>query len=152
MPISSWSFDGKPLPFVAFRATPEDKAREMKGELHSFIDLHHRSLAGAEAAALEAARIKVEDIKAPLLLVAGTDDQTWPATEFCADIVARLKKAGFPYEVKNIVNEGGGHQSFIPYFVTAVRGGISGGSPKADAWGGYRSWAETISFLHRHLD
>ena len=93
-----------------------------------------------------------EKIKAPLLLVSGTDDQTWPAGEFCADIVARLKKAGFPYEVRHVSNENGGHQSFLPYFITAGHGGISGGTPQADARGGYRSWAETIAFLHRHLD
>jgi len=32
------------------------------------------------------------------------------------------------------------------------RGDPSGGSPQADARGGYWSWAETIAFLHRHLD
>jgi dienelactone hydrolase len=152
-PISSWSVGGKPLPYVSFKVTPEDKAKELKGELGSFIALHQKSLAEAEPATVEKARIPVEKIKAPILLVSGTEDQTWPAGEFCADIVARLKKAGFSYEVKHIVNEGGGHQSFLPYFITAGRrGGISGGAPKADAWGGYRSWAETIAFLHRHLD
>jgi dienelactone hydrolase len=152
-PVSSWSLGGKPLPFVPFGATPEEKAQEMKGEIKSFLPMHKRALAQADKATLEAAAIPVERIKAPLLLVSGTDDQTWPAGEFCAAIVDKLKKSGFPYEVKHVINEGGGHQSFLPYLVTYGRtGSFSGGSARADARGGYRSWAETISFLHRHLD
>jgi dienelactone hydrolase len=152
-PMSSWSLNGQPLPFMPFKASPEDKAKEMKGELSSFVAFHRDSLAQADPAAIEKAAIPVEKIRAPILLVSGTDDQTWPAGEFCAAIMARLKKAGFAYEVKHVVNEKGGHQSFLPYFITANRGGgISGGEPKADARGGYRSWAETIAFLHRYLD
>jgi dienelactone hydrolase len=151
-PVSSWSLNGRPLPFMPFKASPEDKAKEMKGELSSYVAFHTDSLAQTDPATIEKAAIPVEKIRAPILLVSGTDDQTWPAGEFCAAIMARLKKAGFFYEVKHIVNEKGGHQSFLPYVVTANRGGISGGTPQADARGGYRSWAETMAFLHRHLD
>jgi dienelactone hydrolase len=151
-PISSWSLNGQPLPFVSFKASPEDKAKEMKGELTSFIPMHQAALAQATPETLEKAAIPVEKIRAPILLISGTDDQTWPAGEFCAAMIARLKKAGFAYEVKHVINENGGHQSFLPYLITANRGGISGGSPQGDARGGFRSWAETMAFLHRHLD
>jgi dienelactone hydrolase len=151
-PVSSWSLGGRPLPFMPFKATPEEKEKEQKGELASYVKLHLDSLAQTDPATVEKAAIPVEKIRSPILLVSGTDDQTWPAEEFCAAIVARLKKAGFPYEVKHLINEKGGHQSFLPYLITANRGGISGGSPQADARGGYRSWAETLDFLHRHLD
>ncbi len=150
--ISSWSFNGQPLVFMPFKASAEDKAKEMKGELSSYVKFHRDSLGQADPALLEKAAIPVEKIKAPILLVSGTDDQTWPASEFCATIMARLKKAGFPYEVKHVNNMGGGHESFLAYLITAGHGGISGGTPRADAPGGYRSWAETISFLHRYLD
>jgi len=151
-PISSWSLNGRPLPFVSFKASAEDKEKELKGELRSYVAMHKDALAQAGPETIEKAAIPVEKIRAPILFVSGTDDQTWPAGEFCAAMIAKLQKAGFPYEVKHIINDKGGHQSFIPYFVTANRGGISGGTPRADARGGYRSWAETIAFLHRHLD
>jgi dienelactone hydrolase len=150
-PRSSWSFDGQPLPFMPFKASPEDMAKGMKGELSSYVPFHRDSLLQSDPETIEKAAIPVEKIRAPILLVSGTDDQTWPAGEFCAAIVARLKKAGFAFEVKHVVHEKGGHQSFLPYVVTANRGGISGGTPQADARGGYRSWAETMAFLHRHL-
>jgi dienelactone hydrolase len=151
-PVSSWSLGGRPLPFIPFKASPEDKDKEQKGELVSYVKLHLDSLIQTDPATAEKAAIPVERIRAPILLVSGTDDQTWPAGEFCAAIVARLKKAGFPYEVNHLVNDKGGHQSFLPYLITANRGGISGGAPQADARAGYRSWAETMAFLHRHLD
>ena len=151
-PLSSWSINGKGLPFMAFKASAEDKAREFRGEIDSFIPFHKDSMARSDPAAIERARIPVEDIKAPILLISGTDDHTWPAGEFCEVIVATLKKSGFPYEVKHVSHEGGGHQSFLPYFVTNGHGGISGGTPRVDAKSGYISWAETIAFLHRHLD
>jgi dienelactone hydrolase len=142
---------------MSFKVSPQDKELEMKGELASFVKFFRDSLAQADPDTVEKAAIKVEKIKAPILLISGTDDQIWPAEAFCATILARLKKARFPYEVKHLSNTGGGHQSCLPFLVTAHRGQLidgdpSGGSPRADARGGYRSWAETIDFLHRHLD
>ena len=150
-PVSSWSLDGRGLPFVRFIYTQEERDKEQKGDLHSYIALHHRSLFEAHTAPLEKAAIPVENIKAPLLLISGTDDQTWPAGEFCREIEAKLQKARFPFEVKAISHQGGGHMSFIPYLITANRGGISGGSPQADARAGFISWKETVAFLKKHL-
>jgi len=156
-PVSSWSSGGRPLPYVPFKASPEDKEREKNGELESFVPFFRDALAQADPATVERAAIPVEKIRAPILLISGTDDRIWPAEQFCATIVARLKNAGFSYEVKHLSIEGGGHSSCIPFLVTANRGLLidgdpSGGSPPADARGGYRSWSETMAFLHRHLD
>jgi dienelactone hydrolase len=151
-PVSSWSLDGRALPFVRFIYTQEEKDKEQKGDLHSYIALHHRSLAEADPALLEKAAIPVEKIKAPILLISGTDDQTWPADEFCREIAARLQKARFPFEVKRISHPGGGHMSFLPFLITANRGGISGGNPQSDAAAGFLSWKETIAFLKKHLE
>ena len=156
-PVSSWSLGGRPLPYIPFKATPEEKELEKKGELASFGKFFRDGLAQADPATVEKAAIPVEKIRGPILLVSGTDDQIWPAEEFCAAILARLKKAGFPHEVKHLSIDRGGHSSCLPFLVTANRGMLidgdpSGGSPQADARGGYRSWAEILAFLHRHLD
>jgi dienelactone hydrolase len=151
-PVSSWAFNGRALPFIKFIYTKEEKEKEKSGDLHSFIAAHHRSLAQADPALLEEAAIPVEKIKAPILLISGTDDQTWPADEFCREVAAKLEKTRFPFELKNISHEGGGHMSFLPYLITANRGGISGGSPRVDAKAGFISWKETVAFLKKHLD
>lgn len=153
VPISSWSYQGRALPFVRFIFTPEEFEKEKVGTLRSFVPAHDRSLTQGDPALIEKAAIPVERIKAPLLLISGTDDQTWPADRFCRDITAKLKKSGFRYELKHISHPGGGHMSFLPYLITANRGGgVSGGSPQADARAGFISWEETLNFLHRHLD
>ena len=156
-PVSSWSLGGQPLPFISFKVSPQDKEKEMKGELTSFVFFFRDALSQADPATIEKAAIPVENIAGPILLISGTDDQIWPSGDFCAAIVNRLKQARFPYDVKHLLIENGGHMSVLPFLVTANRGLLvdgdpSGGSPQADARGGYRSWAETIAFLHRHLD
>jgi len=155
-PMSSWSLGGRPLPYIPFKVTPEEKELERKGELASFVKFFGEGLAQADPATVEKAAIPVEKIAGPILLISGTDDQIWPAEDFCAAIVARLRESLFPYEVKHLSIEKGGHSSCLPFLITANRGLLidgdpSGGSPQADARGGYRSWAEILTFLHRHL-
>lgn len=155
-PVSSWSLGGKPLPYVRFFASPEDKEKERKGELGSFVPFFRDGLARADAATIEAATIPVERIQGGVLLVSGTEDCIWPAGEFCALIMDRLKKNGFAHEARHVSIAGGGHGTVQPSLITANRGLLidgdpSGGSPQADAEGGYRAWAETIAFLRRHI-
>jgi dienelactone hydrolase len=156
-PVASWSLGGRPLPYIPFKVSPKEKEIYQRGELASFVPFFRDGLAQADPATVEKTAIPVEKIRGPILLVSGTDDRIWPAEEFCAAIVARLKKAGFPFEVKHLSIENGGHMSCSPFLITANRGLLidgdpSGGSPQADARGGYRSWAETMAFFHRHLD
>ncbi len=156
-PVSSWSLGGRPLPFISFRISPQEKEKYMKGELTSFVFFFRDALAKADPATIKKAVIPVENIAGPILLISGTDDQIWPSGDFCTAIVTRLKQALFPYDVKHLIIKKGGHMSVLPFLVTANRGLLidgesSGGSPQADAQGGYWSWAETIAFLHRHLD
>jgi dienelactone hydrolase len=151
VPRSSWSSLGKPLPFILFDSLPEDKEKELKGELNSYVSLHKRALAQTDPASLDRATIPVEKIKAPLLLISGTLDQTWPADEFCRAIVARLQKCRFPYEVKHVSHEDAGHGSFLPYLISANTAPINGGTDRANAAAGFDSWKETIAFLRKHL-
>ena len=137
---SSWTLDGRPLPYLPWAVTPEEKERERKGEMSSVVPLIRRALEQTDPARIEQARIRVEDIQAPILLVSGTDDQTWPSGEFCDDIEARLKALGFHHEVTHLVLEKGGHPSFLPWLITANGGGgIDGGTPQGNVQGGYRS-------------
>lgn len=156
-PTSSWSVGRKPIPYINFKVSAEEKELERKGELDSFVKYFRDGLAQADKEKVEKAVIPVEKIEAPVLLISGTDDRIWPAEESCVAIKDRLKNAGFKYEVKHISIEGGGHTCFLPNLITAnhgllIDGDPSGGSPKADAHGGYLSWKEIIDFLHRHLD
>lgn len=91
-------------------------------------------------------------IKAPILLVSGTDDQTWPSAEFSDKVMERLEKFGHPYEHKHVRYKDSGHQVFLPYFITGPNRSMKGGNVKDEVRGSLASWTETIAFLRRHLD
>ncbi len=152
VPRSSWSFGGQPLPFVGFKARPEDKEKELAGELNSYVPLHRRAMTENGRDVLAKAAIPVEEIRAPILLISGTEDQTWPADDFCRAIVARLEKARFPYEVRHISHPGAGHSTFLPYLITSGTAPINGGEDRANAAAGFDSWKQTLAFLKKHLE
>lgn len=148
---SSWTLGGKALPFITGEFTSDDLARYEKGEYDSMLDYHFKALEKADAKVKEQATIPVERIKAPILLVTGTDDQTWPSSLFSDSIMQRLEKYRHPYEFKHIRYEGAGHMVFLPYFITGQNRYMNGGNPKDDALGSVISWEETIVFFKRHL-
>ena len=150
--VSSWSYNGQGLPFIRAVVTPEDIAKYEKGELDSVRQFYTLGLEQADPKTIEQATIQVEKIEAPILLVSGTDDQTWPSAEFSDAIMERLEKHGHLYEHKHIRYEGAGHMLFMPYFITGQNRFMNGGNPRDDAHGSLLSWTETIAFLHRHLD
>jgi hypothetical protein len=154
-PVASWSLGGRPYPFVPLSVTAEIKETYMKGGLTSFVPFYRDGLIAADPELLERATIRVEKIRGPILLISGSDDQCWPAGDFCGAILARLKKTGFTYSARHVSIDGGGHTSCVPWLITANHGlpndgDPSGGTPRANASGGYLSWAEILAFLHRH--
>ncbi len=96
---SSWSKDGMPLPFapMPWSATLDF----ISGDLHAVMT---RILAGEDA---ETARIEVERIKGPILLLAATDDEMWPAVWMSKRILQRLEASGFAHPYQLIEVEGG---------------------------------------------
>jgi dienelactone hydrolase len=149
---SSWSRNGQGLPYMSGVLTPEDIAKYRKGEMDSVRQFYALGLEQADPVKIEQATIPVEKIKAPILLVSGTDDQTWPSAEFSEAIMQRLEKYSHAYEHKHIRCEGAGHMVFLPYFISGQNRYMNGGNAKDDAHGSLISWTKTMAFLHRHLD
>jgi dienelactone hydrolase len=61
--------------------------------------------------------IPVEDIRGPILLVSGEDDQLWPSPAYAIAIMARLDAASDPFPHRSLVYPGAGHGVVIavPY-------------------------------------
>jgi hypothetical protein len=53
--------------------------------------------------------IKVENVKGPILLLSGEDDQTWPSSEMANVIEQRLKRKQYGYSVRNVTFPDAGH-------------------------------------------
>jgi hypothetical protein len=79
----SWTLHGKPLP----------------------IALAFDAKAGFDAPAV----IPVERIRGPILLAAGTNDQTWDSVGYERAIVRRLRRHHFRHDVVALRLEGAGH-------------------------------------------
>lgn len=97
-PRPSWTHHGQPLSFLRFDAPPDFYVTFDKTSLGP---LHDRALDRAPTA--HPARIPIEQITAPLLLVAGTADATWPAARMAHDIGQRSPAA------TQLVIDGAGH-------------------------------------------
>lgn len=76
--VPAWTLNGRAVPY---RASAVDNA------------LPPRELF-AQAPPMPTARIRVEDIKGPVMLVSSKDDKVWPAATYAGEIAAKLKKRG----------------------------------------------------------
>jgi dienelactone hydrolase len=122
---SSWSLDGKPLPFLPKVA----------------------SLDQPEAAA---ATIPVEKIRGPVLLVSSRDDGMWPATVMSDRVVERLRASGFAHPVEHLHYESCAHglpDAWLPPSYGGKLGGTAEGTMRA--YGDY--WPKVRAFLDRAI-
>jgi hypothetical protein len=68
-----------------------------------------------DSAAVESARIPVENIKGPVLCVSAKQDEMWPSTEMSDEVMNRLDAHRFPYVHEHLVVDGG-HNESLDYF------------------------------------
>lgn len=149
---SSFSFNRKPLPFVPYA----DFAQELMGfqtgddvRMRRFQDKGRAANPGAAVTA----RILVERIKAPVLLVAGQEDQVWNSAMMAHNIAERRAEAKLE-TVSLIYNDAGhavggtGYNPTTQYDASPMK---MGGSPEGNARAQADAWPKTIAFLKRTL-
>lgn len=116
-PSSSWARGGKEIPFLRMKVPLATMFKLLRGKTVAFRESYERGLRAAGGGG-EAA-IRVEKINGPVFLVAGTDDQVWPASDFADMIAEQLKKQGNRHPVEYLREEGAGHLVGLPYFPAA---------------------------------
>ncbi len=99
-PRSSWTLNGKSLPFV-----PYDFNNWMPSS--RLVLMYRQSLNNKQA--VKNAVIHVENIKGPVILFTGGTDDYWPSPEMGRDIIKRLKDNGFKYKYEFNIYKGAGH-------------------------------------------
>jgi dienelactone hydrolase len=124
----------------------------------TFRAAHERSRANEPAVA--AAFFPLEQIRGPVLCLAGDDDQMWSSRAHCEMALARLKAHRHSYADRMISYPEAGHT-----FLTAREGPASalisvpvggfemrfGGTPEGDARAAQAAWAEIYRFLEAAL-
>lgn len=150
---SSWTLDGKPLPWANPVVNP---TMFSSGKPLAFLNSYQTGL--KDTAAVDKAVIPVEQIRAPLLLVSATDDQIWPSPVMAGQIMQRLAAHHHAYADESLCYAGAGHDIQAPYRPTnaslvAVPGGsyAFGGNPLAYAFADQDAWSKVLAFLHKSL-
>lgn len=152
---ATWTLGGRPLPHLwennrTGTYEPYDNGPEPRRHEYALLT------AMADAAAVARARIPVENITAPVLLVHGTDDGWWPTDYHCELMEEALRAAG--RHVERLRYEKAGHIIVFPYIPTTgitaphpVSGIFSthGGTPEANARADAESWPAVLDFLAR---
>jgi len=153
-----WTLDGKPLVHqwqdnATASWKPYDEATDTRRNANAM-----RTALG-DPAAMARARIPVERIAGPVLLVSGGDDGAWPSDLYSLIVQSSLLAAGHPHEVLWKNWPAAGHSILFPY-TPATRiahrhpvSGIAttmGGTPAANAEANAGAWEAALAFVRRH--
>ncbi|WP_135365838.1 acyl-CoA thioesterase/bile acid-CoA:amino acid N-acyltransferase family protein [Halosimplex halophilum] len=137
---SSWARGGDPVPYLQVQG----RSRRTADGKYATRPAYRGGVEHASAERRDAAFVPVEETDAPLLVVAGEDDQLWPSAAFGRRVVDRLDAEGVGFEYGLRAYDGAGHSIGVPYTptVTAVSDIrlAMGGTPAADARAEADSW------------
>ncbi len=150
---SSWTRNGKPLPFVTPVMNPAMFAR---GKPIAFVSAYAAGLKNKKA--VEKATIPVERIAGPVLLIAASDDRMWPSCRMARQVTQRLKAHHHAYADESLCYENAGHMILPPYRPTnanavaiPIGSFLLGGNPTAYAYADRNAWSKVLAFLQKAL-
>jgi dienelactone hydrolase len=143
---SSWSFNGRPLPFVPYPVNAPPSSTERGLSLLAVYDGGLNDLS-----AVAQAEVPVERATGPILLLSGGDDRMWPAERMCRMVVERLRRTGRDHVVRHLNFPEAGHVLF-PFKVSGTEVAASmpfdlGGRAEAANTAHASAWPEVL----RHL-
>ena len=145
--VSSWSYEGKPFPFLIYPPEYEPSWDFDKSKLREF---HEWSINNATNDELEEARIKVENISCPVLLISGAMDSLGPTSVWSAAMAKKIKEKKPQLEVKHLNYEMAGHAFFIPNLPPSLI------TPKVEAYdmalAERDAWAKMLQFLAENAE
>ena len=153
----AWIFRGRPLPHVwennrTATWAPWDEGPEPRRHADALLT------ALQDPEAVERARIPVEKIRGPVMVLSATDDGSWPSSLYGRMVTERLAQFGHPHAVAHLDFEGAGHSILFPFVPTTQlayahpvsgRRSTSGGTPAHNAHADEASWQGVLRFLQQ---
>ncbi len=151
---SSWTWHGKPVPFVPYYYTPGLALRSVWSAItHTptpLLPMHAGRLSDQHL--VESASIAVEQTQGPVLLLAGQEDQVWPSALFAEMVMKRLAEHQHPYADHQFTYEHAGHLFPLPNLPTPfMLTSMLGGTPQGNAKASGDAWMQMLRFLQQHL-
>ena len=129
-PRSNWTMGGKDVPFV-----PYDISAGI--DLQNLRPMYEQSFAHKDL--VENARIPIEKINGPILILSGELDSMWPSSTMGNKIVATLKSKNFPHSFHHESYADAGH-TLNEYFMI-------GGTKEGNKIARVDSWKRQVIFL-----
>lgn len=149
---SMFTLGGKPLPFLAPIGYEEERKGYERNEPVIMRRVFERGRQARPDLAARA-RIPVERIRVPVMVIGGFDDQLWPSGHMAQNIAERRAEAGLPTEA--LLYPDAGHSLYDRGYAptTGYNAGLrkSGGTPEANAKAQAEIWPKTVDFLRRVL-
>jgi hypothetical protein len=124
-----------------------------------YAPVFEHALSRCDPEVLALARINVEDIGCPVLLISGEEDAMWHCSSFATQVAEALDRARPDVEHRNLVLPDAGHMLFpvgtpvetvLSHPILPARFAL-GGTVDGTAAGRAQAWAECLSFLDRTL-
>jgi uncharacterized protein len=153
---SSWSVGGTPVPFVPLE---RPVGRVLNAEILAYSG---RSSYGAtmrrRSGDVQRAMFHLENVRGPILFLAGEDDAVWDSPAQAALGMAYLRSHAHPYADETVVYPAAGHAFLFATEqrpeVSAERGGrraFFGGTARGNVDAGKSAWEKIADFLARAL-
>ncbi|MDD0837494.1 acyl-CoA thioester hydrolase/BAAT C-terminal domain-containing protein [Curvibacter sp. HBC61] len=153
----AWLHHGQPIPHIwtdnrTATWAPWDHGPEPRRHAAALLT----SLQDPDA--VERARIPVERIQGPVLLLSAGDDGSWPSSLYSRMVVDRLAQHQHRWPVQQVDAPEAGHSIVFPTVPTTqltyahpVSGRLSttGGQPAANAQADQASWTAVLAFLQQ---
>ncbi|MDJ0644326.1 MAG: acyl-CoA thioester hydrolase/BAAT C-terminal domain-containing protein, partial [Erythrobacter sp.] len=141
-PVSSFSWNGTPLPYVPYDGMNEEFANPTGPDGRPRLRLPHDKGRNANPARAVAARIPVESIDEPVLVAGGDADLVWNSGEMAQIIAERRAAAGLA--TVSLVFTDAGHS-------LSGDGSPREGAREADIAAQQVIWPATLRFFEEHL-
>lgn len=149
---SQFSLRGQALPFVPLIGYDEELRKRDQQQPVLIRRPHERGRAAAPQRAA-AARVPVERIRVPLMVIGGYDDQMWPSGAMAQAIAERRWEAGLATEA--LLFQDAGHRLYGHGYepTSLINRGLRkiGGTPESTARAQAIVWPRTLDFLKRSL-
>jgi dienelactone hydrolase len=158
---SPWSYNGKDVPYIRFTETPlfilQMIITEISGGPLSLNSMFTDSLKNRTA--MDHAKIDLDKINGPVMIVSGDDDEFWPSEQLSQIASKGRKGNNYSSHDRYMVYSGAGHNLGIPNLPTTgdcliMPANLSlhlGGAPSKDARARADSWQRMLQFLDLNL-
>ena len=108
---SSWTYENLPIAYIEY---PSDTCFSLTMNQNDILNIHDKAMALTSPKQLDEARIKIDQIKCPILFISGKKDKTWSSSQMCETMMDYLEHHNCPYDSKHIHFSDMGHTFFLP--------------------------------------